>query len=129
MNGKVIWFFGNSGAGKTTLAKEMYFNHVECVLYDGDMMRKRWEHEDRPLGFSREDRIENNMRIAKLAKKAAEDGVRVIVATICPYRELRDKITEMIPGITWCEVHSCREHETTEEYPFESGGFIGGLGI
>lgn len=124
MKGKVIWFYGNSGAGKTTAADKM----SGCVRLDGAIARKRWVKEGRPLGFSAEDRIENNRRIAALAKETADNGTDVVVSTICPYRSLRKEISELIPDITWCEVHSRREHATTEEYPFEAG-YIDGAGI
>lgn len=82
----IFWICGNSGSGKTTLAKRM----VGAILLDGDDMRKCWE-----LGFSKEDRYENNLRIAKIAKLLESQGHDVVVATICPYKELRDIVQEI----------------------------------
>jgi adenylylsulfate kinase-like enzyme len=78
----IWWIYGQSGAGKTTLAK-----HIGGVHLDGDEMRKCWH-----LGFSEEDRRENNLRIAKIAKMLSDQGHTVVVSTICPYEDLRKEV-------------------------------------
>ena len=64
-----IWFTGLSGAGKTTLGKEvakiMRWNNNPSVLLDGDIMRKSI-YED--LGYSKEDREKALIRIAHVCK-------------------------------------------------------------
>lgn len=77
----IIWIRGQRGAGKTTLAKELRYKIKGSVLLDGDDMRMSISTD---LGFSDTDRLENNKRIAKLAKILNEQGHDVIVATICP---------------------------------------------
>ncbi len=106
----ITWIHGNSGAGKTTLAKKI-IAHDGGVLLDGDAMRTCWT-----LGFSKEDRIENNLRIAKLAKVLDGQGLNVIVSTICPYRDLRAKVKE----ITNCRFISLDGGKTGEDYPYEN---------
>jgi len=107
----MIWITGNSGAGKTTLARKMAKENQSVVL-DGDDMRSVWT-----LGFTVEDRWEQNLRVAKLGKILEEQGFNVIVSTICPYRDLREKVKE----ITGCEFIFLEErgHEITEAYPYE----------
>jgi len=83
----IWWLYGDSGAGKTTLAKQLARKETICL--DGDEMRKTISKE---LGFSKEDRKENNYRIARLAKLFSDKGFDVIVSTICPYKELRKEV-------------------------------------
>jgi adenylylsulfate kinase len=82
----IWWITGNSGSGKSTLAKKM----TNAMWLDGDAMRGCWS-----LGFSREDRFENNLRIAKIAKVIHEQGHDVVVSTICPFKELRDAVQKI----------------------------------
>ncbi len=105
----ITWITGNSGAGKTTLAKKIIAADGG-VLLDGDAMRECWK-----LGFSKEDRIENNLRIARIARVLSKQGVNVIVATICPYRSLRAQVKEL----TDCRFIYLDGGKTGKEYPYE----------
>lgn len=105
---KIQWITGNSGAGKTTLAKQMQRHEI---LLDGDAMRAVWPG----LGFTRLDRFEQNMRVARLAKELASQGFDVIVATICPYRALRKQIQAM----TGCRFIYLEGGKTGKDYPYE----------
>lgn len=105
----ITWITGNSGSGKTTLAKKI-IAHDAGILLDGDAMRTCWA-----LGFSKEDRIENNLRIAKIAKVLDAQNRNIIVATICPYKELRAQVKE----ITNCRFIHLDGGKTGEEYPYE----------
>ena len=107
----ITWIYGQSGAGKTTLAKKMAAESSKTIILDGDDMRKVWS-----IGFSKEDRWENNLRIARLAATLESQGFEVIVATICPYRELRKEIGSLIH----CRfIYLSGGKPTTSEYPFE----------
>lgn len=105
----ITWITGNSGSGKTTLAKKLISIDGGIIL-DGDSMRTCWS-----LGFSKEDRIENNLRIAKIAKVLDAQGFNIIVATICPYRELREQVKE----ITNCRFIYLDGGKTGDKYPYE----------
>ncbi len=102
----ITWIYGNSKAGKTTLAKKI----VCDVWLDGDIMRQCWK-----LGFTKEDRIENNMRFAIIAKALSDRGLDVVVSTICPYREQREEIKKM----TGCRFVYLEGGLEGENYPFE----------
>ena len=62
----------------------------DVIHLDGDVMRTVWK-----LGFSKEDRYENNLRIARIAKILREQGYDVVISTICPYKDLREKCKEI----------------------------------
>ena len=105
----MIWITGNSGAGKTTLARRM--KRENTIILDGDDLRKCWK-----LGFSKDDRWEQNMRAAKLGFMLERQGFEVIVATICPYRKLRKEISAM-GEVRWIYVDGGKK--PTREYPYE----------
>lgn len=83
----IIYIVGPSGSGKTTLAKKF----KGAINLDGDDVRKIWPD----LKFTPEDRIENNMRVARLAKILSDQGKVVVVSTICPYKKLRSDIQKI----------------------------------
>lgn len=104
---KVWWFTGNSGCGKTTLSTRV----KDVIHLDGDVFRQVWK-----LGFSKEDRIEHNLRIAKIAKMLREQGQDVVVSTICPYRDLRKQVQD-ICGCKFVYIEGGKE--PSKEFPYE----------
>jgi adenylyl-sulfate kinase len=97
--GMVIWLTGLSGAGKTTLGRALQEHLasrgcITCVL-DGDEIR--WGV-SADLGFSPEDRAENNRRVAEIAKLISGMGAVVIVALISPRQADRDRARSIIEG-------------------------------
>ncbi|OQP45858.1 adenylyl-sulfate kinase [Niastella yeongjuensis] len=103
--GKVLWFTGLSGAGKTTIAEALHAHlmKVKCmaVVLDGDLLRKGLNTD---LGFSAADRSENIRRIAEIAKLLVHNGIVCIVSTISPYAELREKAKEIIGQELFSEI-------------------------
>jgi len=83
----VIWLTGPSGAGKSALANELR-ESIDAVVLDGDAMRASISL---GAGFSREDRAEHNLRVARLARVLSERH-SVIVSVIAPMRDIREKI-------------------------------------
>ncbi len=114
----IIWITGNSKAGKTTTAKLFKsLANDKVVILDGDDMRFVWQD----LGFSKEDRYIQNLRIAKLAKILEKQGFIVVVASICPYKRLRDSIQDMID----CKfIYLSGGKAPSGEYPYEERGYI-----
>lgn len=109
----ILWLTGNSGAGKTTTAQNLKKKR-NCIILDGDKMR---ESISLGLGFSKEDREENNLRIARLAKILREEGHLVVISVIAPFRSTREKITKIIPEVKW--VYVKRDLPILKEKPYE----------
>ena len=86
----IYWLTGQSGAGKTTLARRLQ-KLMPFALLDGDEMRNSISL---GAGFSRKDREEHNLRVARLAKVLSKQ-MMVVVAVIAPMREVRAKIDEI----------------------------------
>lgn len=89
--GTVFWITGLSGAGKTTIGKqlltEMRKNKKNVVLLDGDELRKTIAED---AGYEREDRIKAGYRYCKIANLLANQGIDVIVATVAMFHCLRE---------------------------------------
>ena len=95
--GKVIWFTGLSGSGKTTIAlelkKKLEDSGKKVEILDGDIVRDTLH---KNLGFSREDIKENNRLIAELAKERAPSNDFVLVPIISPYKEDRVMVRSIV---------------------------------
>jgi adenylylsulfate kinase len=91
--GFTLWFTGLSGAGKTTIAeiveRELRMRHGKIEVLDGDIVRTNLS---KGLGFSREDRDTNVLRIGFVADLLTRNNVGVIVSAISPFREIRDQV-------------------------------------
>lgn len=96
--GFCIWLTGLSGAGKTTLAREIIRRHETLTmspmtLIDGDEARKTLCSE---LGFSRPHRDLSVSRLALVASLIVRHGGACVVAAITPYKEARSQAIRCI---------------------------------
>jgi adenylylsulfate kinase len=108
--GFTIWFTGLSGAGKSTLA-EMLFHELRrrdmrVELLDGDVVRTNLS---KGLGFTKEDRDTNILRIGFVANLLTRNGVACIVSAISPYREARNQCRSAIKDFVEVYVHATVE--------------------
>ena len=87
---KCIWLTGLPSSGKSTIAeafgKKLKKENIPFYIIDGDNIRSTL---NKDLGFTKEDRIENNRRVAHLAKILFDSGIIPIVATISPNNSSR----------------------------------------
>jgi sulfate adenylyltransferase len=95
--GVCIWFTGLSGAGKSTIAEAlvpMLLEHGrQPTILDGDVVRT---HLSKGLGFSKEDRDTNILRIGFVAGEITRHNGTVICAAISPYRQARNEARKMV---------------------------------
>lgn len=95
--GVCLWFTGLSGSGKTAttevLTALLLERGREISILDGDVVRT---HLSKGLGFSKEDRDTNILRIGFVAGEIVHAGGVVICAAISPYRSAREEARKMV---------------------------------
>jgi len=105
--GFTVWFTGLSGAGKSTVAEMLYHEfqarQMKTEILDGDVVRQNLS---KGLGFSKEDRDTNVLRIGFVAELLTRNGVATICCPISPYRETRDRVRAMIGEFVEVYVHA-----------------------
>ncbi|MDQ3210495.1 MAG: adenylyl-sulfate kinase [Actinomycetota bacterium] len=105
--GFTVWFTGLSGSGKSTIAEmlfhELRARELKTEILDGDEVRKNLS---KGLGFSKEDRDTNIMRIGFVADLLTRNGVATICCPISPYKETRDACRAMIGEFVEVYVHA-----------------------
>ncbi len=103
--GLCIWLTGLSGSGKSTTAAVLSVLLLEAgrqvTELDGDVVRT---HLSKGLGFSREDRDANILRIGFVASEIARHGGTVMCAAVSPYRATRDAVRAMIDEEQFIEI-------------------------
>jgi sulfate adenylyltransferase len=113
--GFCLWFTGLSGAGKSATAQiitELLLEYGrEATVLDGDVVRT---HLSKGLGFSKEDRDTNILRIGFVAGEIARHGGSVICAAISPYRAAREEARKFV-GENFIEVFMDTPVEVCEE--------------
>jgi sulfate adenylyltransferase len=114
--GCCIWLTGFSSAGKSTIA-QILTKHVETrgrtvTLLDGDVVRT---HLSKGLGFSKQDRDTNILRIGFVASEIVRHGGIAIVAAVSPYEETRNEVRRMIGHDRFVLVHVATPIEVCEQ--------------
>jgi sulfate adenylyltransferase len=114
--GFCLWFTGLSGSGKSTTAEIVTSLLLErgrqVTLLDGDVVRT---HLTKGLGFSREDRDTNILRIGFVAGEISRHGGIVITAAISPYRATRNEARKMVGEDRFIEIYVNTPIEVCEQ--------------
>jgi sulfate adenylyltransferase len=116
--GFTIFFTGLSGAGKSTIANALMVKLMELggrrvTLLDGDIVRKNLSSE---LGFTREHRDLNILRIGYVASEISKNGGIAICAPIAPYAATRRQVRDAVESVGgFVEIHVATPLETCEE--------------
>ncbi len=115
--GFTLLFTGYSGSGKSTIAKTvmsklMAIGTRRATLLDGDVVRTHLSSE---LGFSREHRNLNVLRIGFVAAEITKFGGIAICAPIAPYASTRAQFRAMVEAVGgYVEVHVATPLEVCE---------------
>jgi sulfate adenylyltransferase len=103
--GFCLWFTGLSGSGKSTIAQAVIPMLLErgrqLTILDGDVVRT---HLSKGLGFSKEDRDTNILRIGFVAGEIARHNGTVLCAAISPYAQTRNEVKKIIGHDRFIEV-------------------------
>ena len=104
--GRVIWFTGLSGSGKSTIANALevalHAQGRRTYILDGDNVRQGL---NRDLGFTDADRVENIRRVAEVARLMCDAGLIVMTSFISPFRAEREMARERVGAERFTEVH------------------------
>ncbi len=131
--GFTVFFTGLSGAGKSTVANALMVKLMEMggrrvTLLDGDVVRKNLSSE---LGFSKEHRDLNILRIGYVASEIAKNGGIAICAPIAPYKSTRRMVRETVEAVggfveTWVStpLDVCEQRDRKGLYAKARAGII-----
>lgn len=114
--GKVLWFTGLSGSGKSTIAniveQKLHQRGIRTYILDGDNVRHGL---NKDLGFTEADRIENIRRITEVAQLMVDAGLVVLTAFISPYRAEREVARSSFESGEFVEIYVDTPLEVAEQ--------------
>jgi adenylylsulfate kinase len=88
----VVWLVGQSGAGKSTIGREVYrrwkAREANTVLVDGDEIRAIFKHEAREKDYSVKGRRVNAERIVEICRWLDGQGINVVCCILCIFPEV-----------------------------------------
>ncbi|WP_200957471.1 MULTISPECIES: adenylyl-sulfate kinase [unclassified Paenibacillus] len=127
--GVTVWFTGLSGAGKTTICRQLenqlQDSDLKLELLDGDEIRR---HFSSNVGFSKEDRMTHIQRMAYISKLLTRNGVLVLASFITPYKEMRDylrtEIGSFLEVYVKCPLDECIQRDVKGLYAKALNGDI-----
>lgn len=103
--GKVLWFTGLSGSGKSTVAdlvaKRLFEKNIPNYNLDGDSLRHGLS---RDLGFTEADRSENIRRTAEVSRLFADAGLVALVSLVSPMAADRESARAIVGTDDFVEV-------------------------
>jgi len=132
--GFCIWLTGLPCSGKSTIAEilsvMLQARGKKVTLLDGDVVRT---HLSKGLGFSKEDRITNILRVGFVASEIVKHNGVVICALVSPYRSARNQVRNMMEEGKFIEVfvdapvEVCEQRDVKGLYRKAKEGLIKGF--
>ena len=86
----ILWFYGQPGAGKTTLANALNLR-INGIQVDGEDVRNVFNNKD----YSKEGRIKNLTLINNIVRFLDHKNFDIIVSVVSPYQEIRDQMLDL----------------------------------
>jgi sulfate adenylyltransferase len=103
--GFCVWLTGLPSSGKSTIAEilmpRLMAKGRRVTLLDGDVVRT---HLTKGLGFNKEDRVTNILRVGFVASEVVRHEGVAICALISPYAHARDQVRSMVGRERFIEV-------------------------
>ena len=132
--GFCVWFTGLPSSGKSTIADVLTValaeHGREVTVLDGDVVRT---HLSKGLGFSKEDRDTNILRIGFVAAEIVRHNGVAIGAAVSPYRLTRNRVRGMMRKDAFIEtfvdtpVEICEQRDVKGFYAKARAGQIKGF--
>ena len=124
---KIIWFTGQPGSGKTTLANQLIIelkkhNIVNIIHIDGDDLRGLTNNKD----YSEKGRRKNITLAQKIALFCSNKGFNVIVSLVAPFKDLRDSFKNkhnVLEFYLYTTEKRGREHFFSDDYEKPSDNY------
>ncbi len=134
--GFTVFFTGLPSAGKSTIANALMIKLMELGgratnLLDGDIVRRHLSSE---LGFSKEHRDLNVLRIGFVASQITKSGGIAICAPIAPYASTRRQIRDMVEShggfievYVSTPIETCERRDRKDLYAKARAGLLSGV--
>ena len=104
--GFCLWFTGLPSSGKSTIAEIVALMLLEygrqSTMLDGDVVRTQLS---KGLGFSKEDRDTNILRIGFVASEVVRHNGVAICAAVSPYEATRQQVRQLMEAGEFIEVY------------------------
>ena len=88
----IVWLVGLSGAGKTTIARELHrqwqAREPATVLIDGDEIREIFKHDQNAAAYTLESRRINAERIAAISAWLDDQNINAVVSILCIFPDI-----------------------------------------
>ena len=107
----IYWLIGQPACGKTTLAKKLKEVMDTALYLDGDELRRIFGNTNPKEHFTREWREEQTKVLQRFVAYVADQGFNIIIATVNPYRNIREEFKKSRNDVTEIYVHKTDKRE------------------
>ncbi len=88
----IVWLVGLSGAGKTTIARELHHQwqslNPATVLIDGDEIRELFKHDQNPAAYTPAGRRINGERITAMSAWLDAQKINAVISILCIFPDI-----------------------------------------